>query len=1319
MSGEPRRRGFIASVQSGKGEMSGLVASCDWTSTPIGGMDEWPSGLRTACDICLASRFPMLIWWGPQAIQIYNDAYRPILGSKHPRSLGQRGFDCWAEVWDVLGPLYDRVRGAGDGTWSEDLLLTMERHGFIEETYFTFSYSPIRDEDGGVGGVLVTCVETTERILGERRLRTLRELASETGHARTPEDVCSIAADVLARNPRDLPFALLYRVDEERTTAVLAGAAGLRAGDAVAPREIERDSAGDSPWPIFDVLERQEPVLVHDLAERLRQYPAASPSVADAALVMPLGSPGGGRPFGVFIAALNPMRPLDEPYRGFLDLIQQQVASATVNADALEQERRRAQALAALDRAKTAFFSNVSHEFRTPLTLILGPLQELLGDSAVLSDDGREKLRLVLRNTQRLLKLVNTLLDFARIEAGRLRARYEPTDLAELTTDLAGAFRSAFEAAGLTLDVDTAGVTERAWVDRDLWEKIVLNLLSNAFKHTFEGGVRVSLRQHDEEFELTVRDTGTGIPAEEQGRVFDRFHRVTGARSRTHEGTGIGLALVRELTTLHHGRVALESEPGRGSTFRIGIPRGSAHLPAEDVVAAGHARETTRTEPSVYVDEALRWLPDPTPAAPWDRRREVRHDDEDLLQDAFAEEARILVADDNSDMRDYVRRLLEPHWQIRTAADGREALEAALADPPDLLIADVMMPGMDGFELVQALRADEAGRDIPVILLSARAGEEARLEGLTAGADDYLVKPFGGRELVARIAAALALARLRRETVANERRLDRAAEAARLAEEQIRAIEERRLLAVEAAEVGDWEFDYLHGTAHRSTRARELMGLSERDAEDPGIPETVHPDDRARIQEALDQALDPRGDGIYRAEFRVTVGGRTRWLYSRGRTTFASVDGERRAVRLRGALVDITDRRRLEENREFLAEVTASLTASLDLESTLRETTRIAASRLGDCALLDFIEVDGTVRRLGVHVDPAKQPLVDALAEFPLSMDRVDAFAFQQERDEPIVVQQWSPGQWAEVAESERHRQLLHDLAPAASVAFPLIARDRLLGTLTIVLTRPGASFDAEEIVMGQDLARRAALAIDNARLFREAETANRVKSQFLATMSHELRTPLNAIIGYTDLLDAEVAGRLNADQRHQLTRIRTGATHLIALIEEILTFTRLEFGRESIRPERMDLAAIVRETADLVRPLADVRGLRVVVDVPAELPMMSDPGKVRQILLNLLSNAVKFTERGEIRLDGREERDRVRLTVADTGPGIGAEYFERIFEPFRQADEGTTRKVGGTGLGLTVSRRLAEMLGGELRVESEVGRGSSFTVVLPASYSA
>jgi signal transduction histidine kinase len=766
---------------AGGGELGALMRAMDWSRTALGPVERWPQALRTSVRILLTSRQPMFVWWGEDLINLYNDAYKTIVGGKHPQALGQPASVVWREIWDQVGPRAKSAMTANEGTYDEALLLIMERHGYREETYYTFSYSPVPSDTGEAGGILCANTDDTQRIIGARQLALLRELAARTSDARTIDDACLLSAQSLETNPRDLPFALIYLLDPSHRRVVLAGSSGLARHHLAAPVEVSLD--GSSMWPFAEVLRTHSPMLVANL-DALGPLPnGAWDRPPHQAAVFPIAPSGKTGRAGVLVAGLNPYRLFDDGYQGFLGLVAGQISAAIANAQAYEEERRRAEALAELDRAKTTFFSNVSHEFRTPLTLMLGPLEELLARQE--TDGYSDDLRLVdvaYRNGLRLLKLVNSLLDFARIEAGRVQASYEPTDLAALTTDLASSFRSATDKAGLRLTVQCRPLPQPVYVDRDMWEKVVLNLISNAFKFTLEGEIAVRLESshHGAMAKLTVHDTGTGIPLQEMPRLFERFHRVEGARGRTHEGTGIGLALVQELVKLHGGSIFVESELGSGSTFTVHVPFGTAHLPP-DQVGAVSTGASTATRAEAYVDEALGWLPANGQQKIADTSRPSYLAPVSLLDGGTKASlrGRVLLADDNADMRDYVSRLLSSHFEVAAVSDGKEALDHALNDPPDLILSDVMMPGLDGFALLKALRTEPSISTLPVILLSARAGEESRVEGIEAGADDYLVKPFTARELLARVTTHLAMSRLRRQAAERERELRQDAEAAR------------------------------------------------------------------------------------------------------------------------------------------------------------------------------------------------------------------------------------------------------------------------------------------------------------------------------------------------------------------------------------------------------------------------------------------------------------------------------------------------------------------------------------------------------------
>ncbi|MGW3891552.1 SpoIIE family protein phosphatase [Micromonospora chokoriensis] len=745
-----------ADVFAGDGEIGRDLAKVDWASTPLGDPAGWPQSLRTAVNILLSSRFPMWMAWGPQLTFFCNAAYRrDTLGRKYPWALGRPASEVWAEIWPDIGPRIDRVLTTGVATWDTALLLFLERSGYREESYHTFSYSPLRNDDNALIGMLCVVSEDTDRVVGERRMATLRDLGSDPSVVRTEAEMLTFAGRQLGRNDLDLPFTAIYLLDADGS-ARLAAAAGISAGHPAAPSTIPADEP-TPVWPVAALARGESPLVPLDGAPFGDLPTGAWSQPPTQALLVPLLQQG-DTPYGFLVAGLNRYRPLDDGYRGFVELAAGHVAAGIASARSYQAQQQRAEELAEIDRAKTAFFSNISHEFRTPLTLIMGPLDELrsrLGDT----DEGvREELQVMHRNGLRLGKLVNALLDFSRIEAGRMQARYEPVDLAAVTADLASVFRSAVERAGLTFEVDCPPLPEPVYIDRGMWEKIILNLLSNALKFTFDGAIRVRLRAEHGRAVVTVADTGIGVPAEEMPRLFERFHRIDNARSRSNEGSGIGLALVRELVGLQGGDLSADSTVGQGTTFTIGLPFGSGHLPPGTVAPGKEHDVSAAAEP--FVEEALRWLPqEPSAGTPtevagrsgWETTTDVRPGS-----------ARILVADDNADMREYLSRLLRAAgYRVEAVNDGRLALQAARANHPDLVVSDVMMPGLDGLQLVAALRAEPRTAGTPVLLLSARAGQEASIEGLEAGADDYLVKPFAAAELLARVRTNVTLARLR------------------------------------------------------------------------------------------------------------------------------------------------------------------------------------------------------------------------------------------------------------------------------------------------------------------------------------------------------------------------------------------------------------------------------------------------------------------------------------------------------------------------------------------------------------------------------
>lgn len=756
--GSPRHKApsELRAIEAAFGSGSEVaIAACDvdWQSTPLGPALNWSERLKLLIRETLASAHASAIWWGPVLIELYNNAWRHFLGPKHPDALGKPARQTWEPVWGKIGPFVEHMLHDGVAVAEQTLAMHIPRNGLTEEVFVSFYGVPLQDLSGKTLGVRCTLVDITNNVISQRRMRLQQALGVSMARATTRHEACTLAADALATASSEVPFALLYLLDTSRRQATLACATGVEVGSRRAPRIIHTDTESEGSWPLVHVLRdapsnASSPYLVQSIR---RQFPECDVSGPDRAVLVPLqGEPSAAVP-GVLVIGLAPHRRYDKEYVRFVEALAQQLTVGLGDARAKELERERFSYLSALDRTKTDFFSNVSHEFRTPLTLLLAPLEELARKQDELPAGTGKELDIAVRNARRLLRLVNNLLDFSQIEAQGRQALVAPADLRTLTSDIASAFRSAIEAAGLELNVDIVPDVPLVPINAAMWEQVVSNLLSNAFKFTFEGTISVTLKVLRLHAELVIADTGIGIPADEQANVFKRFHRVRGARARTAEGSGIGLPMVQDLVKRMGGQLTMRSREGRGSTFTIWIP----------LIAQPARRDPAGPLPvappqlaAALADEASRWA--------------IANLPPDVLEDVLEERpvdvdarnrARLLVVDDNADLREYLRRLLEPEWNITLAADGGQALEMAREHAPDLVLADVMMPGLDGFQLLERMREDSSLSNVPVVLLTARASEEAAIEGLLAGADAYIAKPFSPRELTAKLQAALDRAR--------------------------------------------------------------------------------------------------------------------------------------------------------------------------------------------------------------------------------------------------------------------------------------------------------------------------------------------------------------------------------------------------------------------------------------------------------------------------------------------------------------------------------------------------------------------------------
>lgn len=740
----------LENVFCGNSQMAARMREYDWDNSVLGPVENWSPTLKISIRIILQSAYPMFVWWGKEMIMFYNDSYISGLGSKHPQTLGSPAQQMWGELWDKIGPMMENVLYKGETSFEEKSLFYSGRRGIREEVYFTYSYSPILEEDGSVSGIFCACYEDTPQVLSERRLKTIGRIASIP--ADTPiQNARRSVMGILGDNPHDLPFAILYGVEDDGVKL------DCYTSDAfTSALEEHAELITGAPFLSHGTTDKVQRIIkIPPVLQNQLKSPPCHGLLPQEAMVIPVINVSKNLVKGYLVIGISPVLPFSDDYLKFFHLLSLQINSTVTNIRSFYQERELAQKLIDLDKAKTSFFSNVSHEFRTPLTLILGPLEVLLSKADSFSNEDLENLKVMQRNSMRLLKQVNNLLNFSAVEAGRYNVQFEPVNLEEVTLDLANTFKPILEQVGLTFTTKISSVSEPVFVDTEMWEIIVLNLLSNAYKFTVEGSITVELTETENTVELHVSDTGVGIPKCHIPKLFDKFYRVEQNAGRTFEGSGIGLALVAEVVKLHKGSIQVKSEYCKGSTFTVTIPKGYSHLPAESIHVKHVQQRTDNLDlKTQYQFESETWL---------------KLDKEDAELQVVDTEVpgkgdmrpTVLLVDDNYEMLAYIKRLIQNDYQVLTASNGEEALGELQYHLPDLILTDVMMPVMDGITFLQNLRAIPAFVHIPVIMLSARAGDSDKFTGLDTGADDYLVKPFSAKELINRISSNIKNARLR------------------------------------------------------------------------------------------------------------------------------------------------------------------------------------------------------------------------------------------------------------------------------------------------------------------------------------------------------------------------------------------------------------------------------------------------------------------------------------------------------------------------------------------------------------------------------
>lgn len=1369
----------------GGGQMGALIRAKDWTQTPLGDPSDWPQSLKTCVRIILTSQQPMFVWWGEQLINIYNDAYLSIVGGKHPESFGQPASEVWKEIWDEAGSRAKTVMEQNIGTYDEALLLLMERNGYTEETYYTFSYSPVPGDDGTTQGIICANTDDTQRIIGERQMRTLKEIAKNVVNLKTNQEIYLHALDALKENPQDFPFVVLYEVSDDGKKLQLVRNIPNDLPQKIAPETIDMELQGSELGELKQALITGKIQEVDHIKSRFGTMPTTfwddSP---DKALLIPILQSNHEFPFAIMGVGVNPYRLLDEKYISFFTLVADQIANALTNAYTFKQERKRAEALAEIDKAKTIFFSNISHEFRTPLTLMLGPLEEMLNNDSQLGESDRENIAITHRNAVRLLKLVNSLLDFSRIESGRMQAQFEPMCLAEFTTNLVSSFRSVIEKAGLTLEIDSS-IQSPVYVDRDMWEKIVMNLMSNAFKYTLDGKISVKLSEESGNAILEIADTGIGIPRNEIKHLFERFHRVKNANGRSYEGTGIGLSLVKELVKLHHGTIAVESTEGLGSSFKVILPIGNAHLNDFQIVARTSLAEDIL--PSAYTEEAKLMVKEKSKS----------------IQKSNGNKPKILVVDDNADMQNYIQKLLENQYDVTVASNGQEALQHMAVSQPNLVISDIMMPVMDGIELLQNIKNNPNTKRIPVIMLSARAGEEAKIEGYDLGADDYLVKPFSAKELLARVQSQVRIAKTRNHIdmqlhnlfeqapvaisilkganfvveMANAKILqiwnttknvigkpifdelpharemgfekmlrkvyqtgetfsanevpfeqiidgkpnrifikfvyeplyeedgtlsgvmvvaDEVTEQVSI-RQKIEVSETRNKLAIEAAEMGNFEWTIPTSEFIYSERIAQIFGLEMTTGLTmESFSERIHPEDLQLRTQAHKAAIE---NGVLFYEARIIwPDGSVHWGRFHGKVLF---DQNNRPLKMFGTALDVTQHK---HQSQILEEKVRERTEALIKKNReLRESEeryQRMTDEVQDYAIL-MLDQNGTILNWNkgaqdikgykdeeiigksFHVFYRKEDLDNKLPERLISKAALTGRAM----DEGYRVRKDGTYFWASISITA-----LHDNDNNV-IGFSKVTRD---------LT---------ERKMAEDRMRKY-----NA----ELEFQNKELEQFAYVASHDLQEPLRKIQMFSGLLERNINDP-DATSKY-FSKINLTAERMSDLIKSVLNYSRL--SRNDQQFEKVDLQVMLDAVLVDFELLIEEKQVEIKHDL---LPVITAiPLQINQLFSNMIGNSIKFSERApkiavrsrklsvdEIPFDTNlPEGNYLELVFSDNGIGFEQKYLSKIFTIFQRLND--RMSYSGTGIGLALCKKIIENHSGYITAQSEPGKGASFFIYLP-----
>ena len=1236
---------------SGGGELGQRIREYDWSKTSLGSVDGWPQSLRTCIRIMLTSRQPIWIGWGKELIKLYNDPYKAIVGGKHPWALGTAASIVWKDIWKDIEPMLRQVMEKDEGTYVESQLLIMERNGYPEETYYTFSYTPIPGDDGSTAGMICANTDDTDRIISERQLLTLTQLGKSLTDSNSNADVISKTIGALKENPYDFPFALFYSITGQK--AVLSHSTDLGESANTVPTEIDLNADNEIAILLNEAAAKRKLQILEGIEEKIGPMPkGAWEVVPDQVIVLPIAQTGASVPYGFLVVGVNPYRLLDDKYVSFFSLIADQMSTSFSKIHVLEEERKRAEALAEIDRAKTIFFSNISHEFRTPLTLLLGPIEDTLHDPRNI-EGTRVRMDTAYRNALRMQKLVNTLLEFSRIEAGRVEGKFTLVDISTFTRDLASSFRSAIEKAGMELEFVGEKIDAQVYVDVDMWEKIVLNLVSNAFKYTKRGTITISLSQVDHEFRFSVIDTGIGIPEDQLGKVFDRFHRIDNMEGRSQEGTGIGLALVKELVKIHHGTIEVKSTRGKGSIFTVTIPVGKDHLPADKIVHNSSHAGSDGT--AAFVQEAMKWMPE---------EQATKLPGKNRTEQGSGKKCKVLVADDNADMRDYIERLLVHEFQVITAVDGEDAFNKLLSFRPDLLISDIMMPKLDGLGLLNRIQNHPQAKNIPVVFLSARAGEEAKLDGISAGAVDYLIKPFSAKELIATINANIKIAKSQRAT-----------------ENNLKNIIMQSPVSMTMLKGPDLIMELAN------QKSLEIWGKKQEDVINRPL--------REGFPELVDQGFVQMLSGVYKTG-----------------EPFSAQDMPVMMVRHGNPeLIYVTFIFEPLKNVEGVIEGVIGVGIDVTMQVTARKKIEESEKSLNELA--------NAVPQLVWVADSQGNVLYynERVSEFSGAHKNADGnwawTGLVHEADLKQTERAWKKAVDQGISYQIEHRIQMKDGSYRWFLSRAVPQRDEGGNIIKWFGTATDIHSSKEQATILEEEVRRRTHELKELNI--SLQQSNKELQQFAHVASHDLKEPVRKIRTFTERLTDDKNTKFSDEAKTYIHKVNSATDRMHTMIEGVLNYSMINARGQNIEP--VDLNEIVKSIETDLELMITQKSATIKYEA---LPTIDGASVLLyQLFYNLINNSLKFTGPGTSpfititsAVANNDGKSFAEIRVQDNGIGFEQHESEKIFDTFSRLN--SKDQFEGTGLGLSLCKRIVLRHGGNIEAIGKRNEGAVFIVQLP-----